>query len=175
VVTNSYNWANFLNNASLEPLIYDHTTGNNYGQMMAVNASYDKNEFFRRRFEGLIIGATYQFSAWLVSLDNVTIQPNVKFEVLDTATQNILDSFSTGNISPAGTWYNYTLSFVATEPSFDLVLRNNNIGGNGNDLALDDISFNLAPSSIPVVWLRLRLTWQHHGHIAGQLGCQFHI
>jgi hypothetical protein len=129
----------------------DHTTGNGTGRMMIVNASYDKGEFFRRRFTGLLPGTSYSFSAWVLNLNNLPLKPNVLFEINDPATKSTLSSVSTGNITTTGVWQQYQLQFTATQSDVDLVLRNNNIGGNGNDLALDDISFGLARPNQPVV------------------------
>lgn len=99
----------------------DHTSGNCTGRMMVVNASYDKGEFSRRRFTGLLPVTSYCFSAWAMNISDTVIKPNVRFEVNDPA-----------------------------QSTLDLVLVNNNIGGEGNDLALDDIRFSLANPTIPV-------------------------
>lgn len=133
---------------------YDHTTGTGSGRMYAVNAGYDKGEFFRRRFIGLINGAHYDFSAWAANLtpSASNIKPNIKFQVVDHATQAVLATYNTGDISTAGTqWNQYVMSFVATSTDIDLILSNNSVGGSGNDLAIDDISFALSPPGTPVV------------------------
>ena len=124
--------------------MFDHTTGNGTGRMMAVNAAFDRGEFFRRRFTNLVVGATYNFSAWVASVNNGGIQPNVQFEVRDATTGALLNSSTSGNIFPAGVWKQGQLLFQATSTQIDLVLRNNNDGGSGNDLVLDDITFSLA-------------------------------
>ncbi|WP_207632497.1 beta strand repeat-containing protein, partial [Foetidibacter luteolus] len=123
----------------------DHTSGNGTGYMMIVDAGYDLNDFFRRRFNGLVIGATYNFSAWIANINTGgSIKPNVTFKVVDPTNYNTLATNTTGNITTSG-WQQYTLSFTATATSIDLILSNNAIGGSGNDLALDDISFSLVP------------------------------
>ncbi len=129
----------------------DHTSGNGTGRMMLINAAYDKGEFFRRRFTGLLPGTQYSFSAWIMNLNNAGIKPNVKFEIINPATQTVLSTLSTGNITNVGQWTQYQLQFTASQSDVDLVLRNNNIGGTGNDLALDDIRFGLAQPNQPVV------------------------
>ncbi|NBA89225.1 hypothetical protein GVN16_25865, partial [Emticicia sp. CRIBPO] len=131
---------------------YDHTAGNGTGYMFAVNSAYDKNEFFRRRFTGVVPGATYNFSAWIANLTpSAGVKPNVSFQVLDPATNTILASNVTGNLTGSSTvWTQYTLSFVATTSELELMLINNNVGGSGNDLAIDDISFKMMPPVIPV-------------------------
>lgn len=136
--------------------IVDHTPGDgSQGYMYAVNAGYDKGEFFRRRFTGVIPGATYDFSAWLVDLTaSAPVNPNVSFTVFDHHTQAVLGTFSTGELTSAttpGAWQKYGFSFVATTDDIDLVIGNNGLGGNGNDLALDDISFSLTPPTPSIV------------------------
>lgn len=130
--------------------IFDHTSGDGTGRMMAVDAGFSVDEFFRRRFTGLIPGATYNFSAWIASVSNSTVKPNVSFLSIDPITYNVLATNSTGDITTAGVWSQYTLSFTATTTNIDLVLRNNTIGGSGNDLALDDISLTILPVGTPV-------------------------
>jgi hypothetical protein len=132
---------------------YDHTTGNGTGRMFAVNAGYDRNEFFRRRFIGVTPGATYNFSAWLANLTPGTgnIRPNVSFQIINPANGTVLATYSTGDLpGPPTAWTQYGMSFVATTAEIDLVLVNNTIGGNGNDLAIDDITFQLTPPAAAV-------------------------
>ena len=131
---------------------YDHTTGDGTGRMLAVNAAYDQNEFFRRRFTGIVPGATYNFSAWIANLTpGAPIDPNVSFKVIDPVTRTVLASNTTGNLTGSSTaWRQYTLNFVATTDVIELMLVNNNVGGDGNDLAIDDISFAMVPPTTPV-------------------------
>ncbi|MBX3257909.1 MAG: T9SS type A sorting domain-containing protein [Chitinophagaceae bacterium] len=131
------------------PQMYDHTDGTGNGRMMVVNASYDKNDFFRRRFSGLIPGASYNFSAWIASIFNSGIKPNVTFQAINPGDYSILASVSTGDISGYRQWNQYGLTFVPTSSSIDLLLVNNTIGGTGNDLALDDITLAISPPSTP--------------------------
>ncbi len=136
--------------------IVDHTPGDgDLGYMYAVNAGYDKGEFFRRRFTGVIAGAHYSFSAWIVNLTAAAqVNPNVTFTVFDHNTQAVLGTYSTGELSnntAPGTWQKYGFSFTGSSADIDLVISNNGLGGNGNDLAIDDISFSLAPPTPTVV------------------------
>lgn len=116
------------------------------GNFMLVNASNAAEEFFRRRVTGLTVGTTYTFTAWIMSVTAFAIRPNVKFEINNTTTGATIVTTNTGNISATtnGTWRKYSLSFSATTPDVDLVLRNNGFGGSGNDLAIDDVSFSMA-------------------------------
>ncbi|MCE7044631.1 T9SS type A sorting domain-containing protein [Dyadobacter sp. CY312] len=137
--------------------IVDHTPSDGaLGYMYAVNAGYDKGEFFRRHFTGVISGANYSFSAWIVNLTaSASVNPNVTFTILDHATQAILGVYNTGDLASntePGTWQKYGFDFIGGSSSdIDLVISNNGIGGNGNDLAIDDISFSLAPPTPTIV------------------------
>jgi len=148
---NGTNW--FVNSANLT----DHT-GNN-GYFLLVNASYTKDEFYRQRLTGLIIGGNYKVSYWAANVNPSPpslIFPNVTAGLQDT-TGTIISSSTSGNIpSPSNppspttaTWYQYTLSFTATSTTADLFLTNANTGGYGNDLAIDDITIQLLPATAP--------------------------
>ncbi|MFT3681956.1 MAG: T9SS type A sorting domain-containing protein [Ferruginibacter sp.] len=140
----------------------DHTTGNGTGRMMLVNAAGEKKEFFRRRFTGLIPGATYNFSAWIANISDDTVKPNICFKVIHPGNFNVLASKVTGDISSKANWNVYTLSFTAASSSVDLVLQNNAADGEGNDFALDDISLSMVKPVIPVT------TIQQPGCISGK-------
>ncbi|MEP2278177.1 Ig-like domain-containing protein, partial [Maribacter sp.] len=129
----------------------DHTTGSGY--MMVVNASFDPGDFYNRTV-AVSQNTTYKFSAWLVNANsegNQTfcesepdgfILPNVKYEIrdLDNASA-VIASYDTGDIARTGNWQNYNFEFnTGTSTNIEVVLINNNTGGCGNDLALDDIS-----------------------------------
>ncbi|WP_426092963.1 gliding motility-associated C-terminal domain-containing protein [Flavobacterium sp. DSR3-2] len=138
-------------NLGIANKLSDHTLNDVNGRMLAVNASHGQDEFFRKRFTGLILGATYSFSAWIAPITSMSpVNPNVKFNAVNSSNQIILKEFSTGNISAAG-WKKYELKFVASENSIDLVLQNNNTGGVGNDLAIDDVTFELSPLALQLI------------------------
>lgn len=62
---------------------------------------------------------------------------------LSTAPNNVV--LSTGSIdptdtaNPSGDWYYYSITFAPTVTNFDVVIINDEPGGLGNDLAIDDI------------------------------------
>lgn len=122
----------------------DHT-GDPGGYMMLVNASYDPGEFYRSTVSGLCGGITYEFSVWIANLyrRNGFINPNVKFEIRDADTDELIADYVSGDIpySPRFTWVRHSLTFTTTATSVTLLLINNNPGGVGNDIALDDIAF----------------------------------
>ncbi|MDB2606353.1 Ig-like domain-containing protein, partial [Zobellia sp.] len=148
-----YTIANLVNQpeGSWHANLGDHTTG--FGYMMVVNASFDVGDFYNRTVT-LLPDTTYKFSAWLVNANSQAnetfcsgesggyILPNVKYEIrdLDNASQ-LIASFDTGDIARTGEWQNYNFEFnTGTATNIEVALINNNTGGCGNDLALDDIS-----------------------------------
>lgn len=128
----------------------DHTNDalGTYGNMLVVNADYTPGEFYRRRVSNLCSNQVYRFSAWILNLHRAganVIKPNVTFQIRNTSGV-ILGSVSTGNLPEESTefWKNFYLDFKSDPFSsdVDVVLINNAPGGNGNDLAIDDISFS---------------------------------
>ncbi|MFT3682113.1 MAG: GEVED domain-containing protein [Ferruginibacter sp.] len=126
--------------------LFDHTSGNGTGRMMVINAAYDQNVFYRRQFTGLITGSTYTFAAWLINVSSAAIKPNVTFKIIDPSNYTVLSTNNTGDITTTGTWAQYSITFVATGTTADIVLQNNNVGGSGNDLGIDDITLSVASS-----------------------------
>lgn len=122
--------------------------------MLIVNADRTPGEFFRISVSGLCENTSYEFSSWLINLlpSNYsycgygTLRPiNVSFEIWDSTDTIKLKSGDTGDlygfVKPK--WEQYALLFQ-TKPgqtSVILKIKNNGIGGCGNDLALDDIVF----------------------------------
>jgi gliding motility-associated-like protein len=112
---------------------------------MLVNASYDSGVFFITTVTNLCPNTTYEFSAWIMNvLNTFGIQPNLTF-FIEKPDGTILGSNATGLISTSHTpeWKKYGILFTTPSDSASIVLRivNNSPGGNGNDLALDDIGF----------------------------------
>jgi gliding motility-associated-like protein len=126
----------------------DHT-GDPNGYFMLINASYQPSDFYVQTISGLCAGTTYQFAAWILNMAAVTgqILPNITFKIQNTS-GTVLDSFPTGNIAALTTvtWVQYAFYFSLPPGVDTVVLRmtNNASGGDGNDLALDDITFRAA-------------------------------
>ena len=82
-----------------------------------MNAGFDKGEFFHRRFTGVIPGATYNISAWIIDLTaSAPTNPNVSFTVYDHNTQLPLGTYNTGELTSTvepDSWQQYGFSFVA--------------------------------------------------------------
>lgn len=128
----------------------DHTPNDNNGYMLFVNASTGAGVFYTQTIQGLCSGTTYEFAAFIANVCNATINPsfltpNVTFSILHPTTNAVLGSISTGNIpNPTQmTWNQYALQFTMPTGINSVILRmtNANPGGNGNDLAIDDITF----------------------------------
>ena len=126
----------------------DHT-GDIDGRMMIVNADGNQaGEFYRQKMEGLCAGTTYQLAAWLANLTSPSaacgtiIPANVQFEVLDAFNLSSLGFVNTGDIPITSSlnWIQYDFEFTAVSDSVIIILKNNGLGGCGNDLAIDDIT-----------------------------------
>lgn len=110
------------------------------GYMMVVNASYDPGLFYEKRVDGLCENTLYTFSADILNLIRAggnLIRPNVSF-LIDGAIV-----FNSGNVPENEQWNTYGFNFTTgpSQTSVTLALANNAPGGNGNDIALDNISF----------------------------------
>lgn len=130
------------------------------GNMMIVNADYTAGKFYETSVSNLCSGSQLYFSAWLANLipsgSSNPLDPILRFEIASAATGNVLASFITPTIprfnSFTWTQYGFNFSLPAGETSVKLRIFNNQAGGIGNDLALDDIEFTLCGASIaPVV------------------------
>ncbi|MCC8410572.1 gliding motility-associated C-terminal domain-containing protein [Mucilaginibacter sp. UR6-1] len=125
----------------------DHT--GNGGNMMVINASQVKSQFFEKRVSGLCGNTVYRFSIYVLDLmrkentDPGVIHPALRF-VIEDGNGNILTE-DTKNIEPT---YNaefqpYGIDFATTLNTDEIVLKifNDADGGYGNDLIIDDITF----------------------------------
>lgn len=121
----------------------DHTGGGNY---MLVNASFQPGDFFVKTVSNLCPNTTYEFSAWIMNvlISPSGIKPDITFRI-ETPAGTILNQYSTGgiNVTSSPRWEQYGFYFTTTAGNTDVVIRmtNNAPGGQGNDLALDDIMF----------------------------------
>ncbi|SFV27181.1 gliding motility-associated C-terminal domain-containing protein [Thermoflavifilum thermophilum] len=148
----------------------DHT-GNGY--MMIVNASYDPGKFYEKEIDGLCQGSRFYFSAWIANLlpknqySQTPLDPAVRFLIRSAKTGDTLAQYATGTIPryDVFTWTEYGMPFTlpAGESSLILTIFNDNPGGNGNDLALDDITFTLCG---PAIHTQVLGTYQNNGQYA---------
>lgn len=130
----------------------DATNGTN-GKMLLVNANASTSgDFYKKIVTGLCVNTTFEFSAWLLNLYNPTsnicvsqIPINVRFEIWNSTETVLLGSGNTGNImgTPTPNWQQFALVFTTgSDTSVVLKMKNNGVGGCGNDLAIDDIAFS---------------------------------
>lgn len=130
----------------------DSTNGTN-GKSLIVNANANASgEFYKRVVTGLCVNTTFEFSAWVMNLYNPSlgacgngeIPINVQFEIWNDTETVLLRSGNTGNIlgNTTPNWRQFALVFTTVnETSVILKMKNNGLGGCGNDLAIDDIEF----------------------------------
>lgn len=110
------------------------------GYMMIVNAAFAPGLFYQQQIDDLCENSLYQFSADVrnvIAPGRNELLPNVSF-LLDG-----VESFTTGPVGETGRWQTYGFTFTTGpgQTSITLALRNNAPGGQGNDLALDNIEF----------------------------------
>lgn|GEM_PF-1073741 len=130
----------------------DHTPNDVNGRMAVFNASFTAGEFYKQTVSGLCSNTTYEFGAWVANILKTTacggsaqsIKPNLLFTI-ESLSGTVLGTIATGNIGESAslTWKQYALTFTTPASTTQVVLKisNNAIGGCGNDLVLDDITF----------------------------------
>lgn len=124
----------------------NHTPSDPNGYLMMINASHTPGVFYETNVStDLCPNTTYEFAAWVSNLLKFAgIKPNLTFIVL-AMDDRILSTYNTGDIpeSPEPSWKQYGFLFTTTGNVTRVKIRiiNNAPGGEGNDLALDDITF----------------------------------
>ena len=138
--------------ATWQTIDHDHT-GDPNGYMMIINADYEPSLFYTDRVSGskLCANTTYQFAAWIMNIlrdlpqTKGFIEPNITFSI-ETVSGKVLQTYNTGDIpaTDQAVWKQYGTFFTTPPDGSDIVVKmiNNAVGGNGNDLALDDITFS---------------------------------
>ncbi len=136
----------------------DHTGDGGY--FMAVNGAPDTSHsivFYQMKSIPVCPGTKYEFSAWVLNIlpsNSIAAkpgsEPNVSFKVI---TQDGTQTIGTSGPIPytaTPTWVKVGGTFIAsaTTTSVDLQVANATIIASGNDLGLDDISFNVEQSNI---------------------------
>ncbi|WP_055444311.1 GEVED domain-containing protein [Lacinutrix himadriensis] len=126
----------------------DHTAGDVNGRMAIFNAAEDPGIFYSQDIIGVTTGVPIQFGFYAINLDRTNApgvssrnKPEVTITIYDNV-GNVIASETSGLIpatSPAGDWVEVSASFISTVSQFTVVLTNSQLGGQGNDLAIDDI------------------------------------
>ncbi len=145
----------------------DDHTNNGYGGMMIANSSNNPKTFYKREVNDLCPGAKYNFSAWFINLNSHQVLTNtcagygsryqyagVTFIVKNKANGATIGQFYTGDVSmdlrrndPGNQrltgWQQYggTVTLPPGVTDVTVEIKNNNPGGCGNDIAVDDIEF----------------------------------
>lgn len=126
----------------------DHTQGDGTGNFMIVNASFQADEFYRKRMTNLVKGVQYELSYWVASIGG-GINPNILVAVTDS-NGTVLASASSGAFNNTY-WKQFKFIFTATTGVGDIYIQNNANGGGGNDIALDDIAINPISTYVPPI------------------------
>jgi gliding motility-associated-like protein len=131
----------------------DHTPNDSDGYMLLFDATDEPGEFFNRTLDGLCPGTRYEFKLWVTNVvvpaacDFSSIEPDIRLEIIDPVTGNVLGSTETGPLPTTENliWVPAGLTFTLPDGvgSVQLLLINNAPGGCGNDLAIDDISLRI--------------------------------
>ena len=127
----------------------DHT-GDPNGYFMIINATVQPSPFYIDTVRGLCANSTFEFAAWILNIikpsacNGNTSQPNITFTI-ERTNGTIIQSYNSNNIPPssAPVWQQFGFFFNTPAGVSDVVLKmvNNAVGGCGNDLLLDDITF----------------------------------
>lgn len=140
--------------AAWHTLLTDHTPNDVRGNMFVVNASYQPGEFYSQSVQGLCPGVTYDFSLWALNLnkelqasdcDNYSLRNPIlvmRIEQTDgTLINEVVQPALTRTVTP--TWIQLSMQFVIKTNVDGVVVKliNKGLGGCGNDLVIDDISF----------------------------------
>lgn len=132
----------------------DHTDNDKDGYMYLIDISTNTNsELFRTTVHNLLIGQSYQFSAYLANVvkNSPNLKnPNVRFEVQTSAPQQKVIVQCNTNAIPQYdtlTWRQYGVSFNASNDSVTLLIISNVGERDGNDLIIDDIELRLLPKA----------------------------
>ncbi|CAL1518135.1 gliding motility-associated C-terminal domain-containing protein [Chitinophaga sp. MM2321] len=150
----------------------DHTQNflapDSVGAMLVANSALEKKAFYKRTITGLCPGSIYSFSAWFMNVNSLatfydgcarstTSKPDgyhyagVTFVLSETGTGKEIGRFNTYDVSmnlKKPEWQQYGGSFKTKLTSVDLTIINNNYGGCGNDIAIDDIEFKYCSPDI---------------------------
>lgn len=128
----------------------DHTPGDQDGNMLLINASYNAGAFLNTTIVGLKAATTYEFSVWLMNVCRISekcpfpLLPNLTIK-LQTTEGQVIAQFNTGDIprvhEPAWTQHRAVFTTPAKQGYVNVIMTNNAPGGCGNDFALDDITF----------------------------------
>jgi hypothetical protein len=136
----------------------DHTSNDNDGNMMLVNANPRGGVFLTTAINGLKGNTTYQFEVWMINVCNLydncpPLPPNIVIDFVTPEGKNVA-ILRTGPL-PQGNdviWRRYAATFITPANVTELLLTMKDItlGGCGNDFAMDDITIRECVKKVPV-------------------------
>ncbi len=137
----------------------DHTPGDENGNMMLVNASYEGGIFFSTTVAGLKKHTTFEFGVWMINVCRINngcppLLPDILI-LIKTTDGKKLAEFRTGLLTQfeAPRWRKYVGLFQtgSNEKNVIITMQDLNPGGCGNDFALDDITLRecIKPVVVP--------------------------
>lgn len=138
----------------------DHTGDG--GWFMAVNGAPDKTKspiFYKINSISVCGGTRYEFSAWVINMLPASSpsaqsgsEPNISFKVTANGVSTIIANSGPIAYTNTPTWVKVSGVYVVPPmtSSVDLEVINATAVASGNDLGLDDISFNVVESNITV-------------------------
>ena len=141
----------------------DHTTGKNgNGYMLIFDANTTLGSiFYEKKYSDLCAGSLVTFTIYAANLISTTYQslsvkPIVRIDLINPTNQTILKSFISSELPLSQKeellWNELSMSFTIPPGLNNIILRASNAQSdtntNGNDIAFDDISFNVC---VPLV------------------------
>jgi len=117
----------------------DHTVGDTGGRMIVFNAAIAAGEFYRRTIT-VEPNVPIMVSFWVINLmaSGSLTKPNIYVQ-LQTTDGDIIAA-TTGEIDQDQAWHEFTFTtYCGNITEAELILTNEATGGDGNDLAIDDI------------------------------------
>lgn len=127
--------------------VVNRTPNDQNGYFMLVNADNNPGVFYQSTVNNLCPNTTYEFAAYIINiLRNSGVKPRIRFTITNNGLPIPGADFSTGDIQEgsATNWIKYGTTFKTPTNvgTIALTMINENPGGNGNDLAIDDITFS---------------------------------
>ena len=136
----------------------DHTPNESRGYFMLINSSSSPGDIYVNTVTGLCANTTYEFGVWVMNVLKPTscsgsgLDPNLTIKI-ETTSGTLLATYNANDIARTQTpgWRQLGMNFTTPPGTTSVVCRiiNNNSGGCGNDLAVDDIT--LSPCGPKVV------------------------
>jgi gliding motility-associated-like protein len=143
---------------------YETNGGLTTGYMMVVNGNVTAGTVFTRKVTGLCSNTQYQFGVWIKNvLSTGGILPNMVFHIYAAdGTTELGSGVSTGDVPTGNTWHNYIANFTLPAGNETVIIKlvSNASGTQGNDFAVDDITFSPYGSTVSAVFTQNTSTTQ---------------